>query len=105
MGPDEGLPRIRQREHSGIESISLMRCPEGRIGSPREDPDDDAAMHLILKKERLKDVRYQEFRGVALDCVERLKLQSRVTSFFAANRCVYFFRCVFHAAVFFCPIS
>ena len=49
----------------------------------REDSENDAAVNLFVnsKKERLNDVRYQEFRGVSPDCVERLKLQSGLTSF------------------------
>jgi hypothetical protein len=36
---------------------------------------------MILMKERSKDVRYEKFREVSPDCVERFMLQSGLTSF------------------------
>ena len=43
----------------------------------------NSAQHMILMKERSKDVRYEKFREVSPDCVERFMLQSGLTSFYA----------------------
>ena len=40
----------------------------------------NSAQHMILMKERSKDVRYEKFREVSPDCVERFMLQSGLTS-------------------------
>ena len=55
------------------------------------------APHVILMKERSKDVRYEKFREVSPDCVERFMLQSGLTSlylhytFFVRRQAVFLF--------------
>ena len=61
-------------------------CASRRDMNVRRSRNESAVM-LILMKERLKDVRYQEFEEVSPDCDERLMLQLGLTSFFMSFCC------------------
>ena len=78
---------IRKLRHTQVSPTYGICASRSDVVVVRETSGKIPAQHLILKKERFKDVRYEKFREVNPDCVERFMLQSGFTSIL----CIFFY--------------